>query len=66
MVIRRSKICHIELKEIQTYVKKILVVLDVAGIYVMIGMKRFVEDAFHALTIVLMGYMKLFKVTHIH
>ena len=66
MVTRSVEICHIELKEIQIYVKKILDVQDVAGIYVMIGMKKSVEDVFHALTIALMEFMKSFKVILIH
>jgi hypothetical protein len=39
-----------------------LAVQDVAGIYVMTGMKKSAEDVFHALTIVLMEFMKSFKV----
>ena len=66
MVIRSVKICHTELKEIRIYAKKILEGQDAAGIYVMTGMKRYVADVFHALTIVLMEFMKLFKVTHTH
>ena len=65
MVIKGEGVCHTELKEIQIYVKKISDVQDVAGIYVMIGMKKSVEDVFHALTIVLMEFMKSFKVIRI-
>ena len=61
MVTRSVRICHIELKEIRIYVKKILDVQDAAGIYVMIGMKKSAEDVFHALTIVLMEFMKSFN-----
>lgn len=66
MVTRGKRVCHTELKEILIYAKKILDVPDVAGIYVMTGMKRFVEDAFHASITVLMEFMKLFRVTRIH
>ena len=66
MVIRSVKICHTELKEIQIYVKKISAVQDAAGIYVTTEMKKSVENVFHALTIVRMEFMKLFKVIHIH
>lgn len=46
--------------------KKILAVRDVAGIYVMTGTKKYAEDVFHVLTIVLMGFTKSFRAIHIH
>jgi uncharacterized ParB-like nuclease family protein len=66
MVTRSVRICHIELKEIRIYVKKILDVQDVAGIYVMTGMKKSVEDVFHAITIALMEFTKSSRVIITH
>ena len=66
MAIRSVEICHIELKEILIYAKRILEGQDAAGIYVTTGMKRSAEDAFHASTTVLTAFMKSFRATLIH